>query len=252
MSYVKHPSLTKPGAEQRLFVTSVRRISADWYIRFLSGDQETVQRDVQEPWTREEEKMIFLQWNFARMKVAAGDPTWAARAQALREQITEANLGLVCSMVMKHSVVDGDRDDAISEAQAALLRAMEKFDLRKGYKFSTYACAAIFRALVRRFQRGSKRVQRFGCQHDERFDRPEPTDNMPEDLAHLWHAVGKADLTEQELDVLQMRFFDEPTLTLTECGKRLTRQDGGTSMTKERVRQIQEGALKKLRKCFEE
>jgi RNA polymerase primary sigma factor len=287
MNHIPNPIFNKPDAEQKVFAVTVRRISAQWYIPFLTGGLAFIQDHNQimkrakfrermtgtkgkrynfivkakpvsdgepdPPWSAEEERTIFLQWNYCRLRAATGDTPWAERARAYEEQIVEANLGLVCSMVTKHVAVDGDRDDAISEGQAALMRAMDKFDVRRGYKFSTYACAAINRALIRRYQKGAKRIKRFGCPHDERMDRPgAQEESMDEALAHLSVAIGKADLTPQEVEVLQMRYLDVPPLTLIQIGERLTKADGSRGVTKEWVRQIEERALKKLRKQYEE
>jgi RNA polymerase sigma factor (sigma-70 family) len=69
-----------------------------------------------------------------------------------REKMFLGNLRLVRGMVKKYSTrltVSFDRSDAISEGDQGLLRAIEKFDPERGYRFSTYATWWIRQAITR-------------------------------------------------------------------------------------------------------
>lgn len=181
-----------------------------------------------------------------RRSAKAERDAWTERWEVIREYIVEQNLGLVYSMIGRFGSRHMDEDDLQSEAMFALSRAVDRFNPWRGYKFSTYACNVIARALMRRGKQETHYRRVFPVQHDMSFERPE---SMPDLDAGLYlerlHRVldgNLGELTDLETRILSHRFppEHEPRLTFQEIGNAI-------GLSKERVRQIQNIALIKLR-----
>ena len=181
---------------------------------------------------------------------------WHRRFEHFREYLVRTNLALVLAMAKRTRLGDIDFAEIVSEGNMALIRAVDKFSVDRGFKFSTYACRAILKAFSRTAQKHSKQRTRFPVEFDPDMEKSDWVDKkrdvVEEDcIDELKQIVDRnlAELSDTEQTVLRRRFNwqqqEESPLTLEEVGKII-------GVTKERVRQIQNKALSKIRKLMEE
>ncbi len=218
--------------------------------------------------TPEQEKILFKQMNYARFRLCQlrrkllrqkdwEDETIKELLEIYRYQmdsrsnIVNGNMGLVLSLARKSKYQGVDFTDLVSEGSVALLRAVEKFDFTKGFKFSTYACHAILKGFYRAAGQSYTYNERFPTQLENAHDKDDNDirsnriwkDDLQDEFKVIFDK-NLARLNSTESSILKMRFsigteHNEP-MTLKSVGERL-------GLTKERVRQIQNEALAKMK-----
>jgi RNA polymerase sigma factor (sigma-70 family) len=219
-----------------------------------------------------EEKLMFLRFNYAKRKLSGlktkieregltvelGEAVllWHRRFEHSREYLTRTNLALVLAMAKRTRLGQVDFAEIVSEGNMALLRAVDKFNVERGFKFSTYACRAILKAFSRASLKASRHRTRFPVEFEPDLEKSDWSDRKRETVEEecvdeLKVIVDRnlADLSSVEQTVIKQRFNwqeqQESSLTLEEVGKII-------GVTKERVRQIQNKALTKIRQVMEE
>ncbi|MCG8510476.1 MAG: sigma-70 family RNA polymerase sigma factor [Rhodospirillales bacterium] len=225
--------------------------------------------------TAKQEQALFLQFNYCRFRVmqlkeqligqdqidaakAAELLKWHDQAERYREQIADTNLALVLAMAKRTRMNESDFADMVSEGNMALLRAIDKFDVTRGFKFSTYACRAILKAFSRNGVKATKYRQMFPTDFDPQLERSNHMELKRQDhegdcVDELKDIIAsnRAELSQIEQEVIEHRFAigkpeeESKPLTLEQVGKII-------GVTKERVRQIQNKALEKIRLTLED
>jgi RNA polymerase primary sigma factor len=99
---------------------------------------------------------------FSAKKIAGKKSYDDARAGNIREEknaLIEANLRLVISIVKKYLGRGVSFSDLIQEGNVGLMRSVDKFEYRRGYKFSTYATWWIRQAITRAIADQSRTIR---------------------------------------------------------------------------------------------
>tara|TARA_R110002049_G_scaffold309268_1_gene519516 strand:+ start:23967 stop:25019 length:1053 start_codon:yes stop_codon:yes gene_type:complete len=215
--------------------------------------------------TPEQEQQLFKRMNFLLQQAATHrsllDPRRPSRvrleliqrlilmADWHRDRIVEANLRLVFSIVKKFVNPNNRFDDLLSDGIVGLIRAVEKFDFDRGFRFSTYATQVVRRNAYKTVvSTGQERQTTLGGLQDMDLDISEE-DRSSAISEKRWHELRSRlgimldDLDRREKLIIRARFAlgsHRKVHTLQSLANRL-------GVSKERVRQLERRALEKLR-----
>lgn len=171
------------------------------------------------------------------------------RAQRIRNHIILSNIRLVVSIAKKFANQETTFDTSLSAGIGSLMNAVEKFDFSKGFRFSTYATRAIQRDLYRLVMKQRMHLQRYYTSSEEHVAAAASPSEQAVSPDTWSNAYEKLQVMLEQLDprecmIMKARFGfenqDGRKTTYSAIGKEL-------GVSKERVRQIAERALERLR-----
>ena len=313
---VLHMAVVKAGMPRKDFISSFEKSQTDleWIEKHIRAKRKhsSILSKLKNDILRAQRKLISIEEKTAlfipeikeiNRRMTLGE----AKARRAKKEMVEANLRLVISIAKKYTNRGLQFLDLIQEGNIGLMKAVDKFEYRRGYKFSTYATWWIRQAITRSIADQARtiripvhmietinklnRISRQMLQEMGRDPQPEELAermDMPEDKVrkvlkiakepistetpigddedshlgdfiedHTIHspqdsATGQglkesthgvlSGLTPREAKVLRMRFGIDMNTdhTLEEVGKQF-------DVTRERIRQIEAKALRKLR-----
>lgn len=272
VEHVPHPDYRRPSTEKKLFGPQATTISlAQWMpsLEIDDGQEEIALPRARPKLSRQDEAILFRRYNcarynlgnlmqkqirrFARSRVP-NILAWYRRVLENRSALTQANMALVVAMAKRAGATSMEFGELVSEGNMALLRAVDKFDFSRGFKFSTYACSAILKAFSRLTTKDRTYHQRFPVSAEPEMERSDELDRRHadqhelalEDLRRVL-ILKRAGLTDLEQTVLGARFGllgHDRAHTLQEVGRFV-------GLSKERVRQVQKGSLIKVHLALE-
>ena len=166
-----------------------------------------------------------------------------------RDRVVEANLRLVFSIVKKFVNENNAFDELLSDGIVALMRAVEKFDYSRGFRFSTYATQVVRRNSYRTVVLNQQDRQKVMCGLQDMNLDVSDEDKGSSISEKRWHELRSRlanmldDLDRREKLIIRSRFSlgsHRRVRTLQSLADRL-------GISKERVRQLERRAMDKLR-----
>ena len=245
------------GRQSELGIAAIRKSGIDLPIHFSRLCEAPLLKPEQEVMLFRRMNFLFHQASVHRSLLKASRPSrirlelieqLVALAEWHRDRIVEANLRLVFSIVKKFVNPNNTFDDLLSDGIVGLMRAVEKFDYDRGFRFSTYATQVVrrnsYRTVVTNQEERQKTV---GGLQDMEIEVAEE-ERSSAISEKRWHelrarlAVMLCDLDRREKFIIRARFAlgsHRRVHTLQSLADRL-------GISKERVRQLERRAMEKM------
>jgi RNA polymerase primary sigma factor len=266
MDFVYDASFTSPSADEEYFPTDgPDPVVPRWvdFIRLINAEDLA---DLPAPrvLSAGEERRLFLRYNYARWRIAklvdrhrhSRDnklipqiERWHARVMQAQADLVQSNMGLVPAMAKRVQIPGVEFDELISEGNMAILRCLDKFDVARGYKFSTYACSAILKSFHRLARKTQTYRQHFPANLEPELEQPDVEGQARQvqwedsiDWVRAMFTNNEAELTELEQQIIMERF----ALVTRGKGRTLMEISQIVGLSTERVRQLLNRALQKI------
>jgi RNA polymerase sigma factor (sigma-70 family) len=276
LEYIYHPSFDDPSLEGEILAPMPDTDTYEAKRRSMHAPKDVPpELASQYEWpllSKDQEQHLFRQMNFlkykaaqlrARLTLPSGkvDSNHARtqdleeierlqdEANEIKERLISANMRLVTSIAKRHAAQTDNFFELLSDGNMSLIRAVEKFDFGRGFKFSTYASWAIMKNFARSIPEEKHRRERYVTGHEDLFEAaPDNRSDEQEAVASAEQAAHRVNrlldyLDERERQIIRMRAGldgGQKPMTLEEIGKEM-------GITKERVRQLNVRIMKKLR-----
>jgi RNA polymerase sigma factor (sigma-70 family) len=219
--------------------------------------------------TKEGERALFRKMNYLKFKAdvarQALDPESVTasqldriehlleQAQAVKNQIVQSNLRLVVSIAKRHAGPQQDFFEVVSDGNVSLMRAVDRFDYSRGFKFSTYASWAIIKNYARSLPEQRHHYDRYQTGREELLGVVPSPFGVETDNDFQYTVRRRLDemldtLDDRSQTILRQRYG------LEQGGEPQTLEQIGTrfGVSKERIRQLEAKAMSKLRDNFGE
>jgi len=170
-------------------------------------------------------------------------------AACIRNRIVNANTRLVVSIVRHLADNHNSFDDLLSEGLTAMMRAVDKFDYDRGFRFSTYATRIVRREAFRMVSRRHRERSRLVTGASEVLTACSDEESPSRMTESAWLTVDKTLTAMLERLDHRERLIVRARYGLDSSGARRTLRSIGLQLgvSKERVRQLEHRAVAKLR-----
>ena len=263
VAYIDSESFEDKDFCSKLLEYKGPKVSTAWFFNYLNNldgiKVDNCTNKVQ--LSAKEEKLLFLRFNYLKKKLDSLaklnlPDTYQEMvslyyaSEAVKEQIVGSNLAYVVKLANENTFINIDFSEAISEGSLGLNKAVEKFDVDRGNKFSTYLFASIRSALIK-LDRANMKHAANTVEYDSTLHEGAGSNTVESENNELIRLISdlvnsnSSPLTADQKFVLNKKFNDG--LTLEEIGKLMT-----PVKTKGQVFYVEKVAKEKLRKALDE
>lgn len=265
LSYIDDPSFQDSEFMNELFDQELPEVTSDWYLAHMNENTDDITSS-SVVLTPAQERVCFLQYNYGKKEmkkllVQKFTPeiceellSWAEKINDIKNTIVGANLALIINLAKKFKNSQLDFNELVGEGHIAMLNSIDKFNVSKGFKFSTYLYRSIITAFGKASTKWDKYHQTFPCNFDHELQQSDLIDKKREEkryetLDRIRQLVddNTAGLDDDEMYIIRSRYLHSGK-------KRPTLEQTGQAMdpvkSKAYVSKVERRALSKLREAL--